>query len=159
MKTSNFSRAGREPGAVSIARGTPPWFRGRRYEPLMPSWALVSWAKQELTAAVALLARTPRLGGATGDSICGAAQQTAVARRYTERYHAEVLDRLDPQRVAADLAALCPPLHEPILLCWESPGEFCHRRLVAEWLERALGIVVPELDARCLQLPLEVPCG
>jgi hypothetical protein len=30
------------------------------------------------------------------------------------------------------------------MLCWEAPGEFCHRRLVAEWLEGELGIQVPE---------------
>jgi len=32
-----------------------------------------------------------------------------------------------------------------ILLCWEEPGEFCHRRVVAEWIERETGLVVPEL--------------
>jgi hypothetical protein len=31
-----------------------------------------------------------------------------------------------------------------VLLCWESVGEPCHRRNVAEWLEHHLGIVVPE---------------
>jgi hypothetical protein len=30
------------------------------------------------------------------------------------------------------------------MLCWEKPGEGCHRRICAEWLETALGIVVPE---------------
>ena len=33
------------------------------------------------------------------------------------------------------------------LLCYEKPGDFCHRRLVAEWLERELEIEVPELGA------------
>src|ERR1039458_1845180 len=33
-----------------------------------------------------------------------------------------------------------------IILCWESFNVRCHRRLVAEWLEEKLGIVVPELD-------------
>lgn len=32
-------------------------------------------------------------------------------------------------------------------VCWEAPGEFCHRRLVAAWLETALGVTVPELVA------------
>jgi hypothetical protein len=41
-----------------------------------------------------------------------------------------------------------------ILLCWESFNVRCHRRLVAEWLEAKLGIVVPELDhARAESLP------
>ena len=31
------------------------------------------------------------------------------------------------------------------MLCWEPPGKFCHRRLVAKWLEEHLGVDVPEL--------------
>ena len=31
-----------------------------------------------------------------------------------------------------------------ILLCWESPNIRCHRRIVAEWFEEKLGIIVPE---------------
>ena len=37
---------------------------------------------------------------------------------------------------------------EPVLLCWEKPGgtsaAFCHRRLVAQWLQAELGQIVPE---------------
>lgn len=33
---------------------------------------------------------------------------------------------------------------DAILLCWESPNIRCHRRIVAEWFETKLGIVVPE---------------
>ena len=37
---------------------------------------------------------------------------------------------------------------EPVLLCWEKPGgtsaAFCHRRLVAQWLQAELGVIVPE---------------
>lgn len=58
---------------------------------------------------------------------------------YTVRYKAEVLSRLDPEKVYKDLGP------DAILLCWERPGEFCHRRLVAEWLEKTLGIEVLEL--------------
>ena len=32
-----------------------------------------------------------------------------------------------------------------VLLCHEKAGEFCHRMLVADWLNRELGIEVPEL--------------
>lgn len=32
-----------------------------------------------------------------------------------------------------------------VLLCHEREGEFCHRRLVSDWLNRELGIEVPEL--------------
>lgn len=32
-----------------------------------------------------------------------------------------------------------------ILLCWERPGTFCHRRILAEWLLENTQIDVPEL--------------
>ncbi len=55
---------------------------------------------------------------------------------YTPLYQAR-LAALDAHQVAADLEGC-------VLLCWEKPGEFCHRRLVAEWIERETGIVVEE---------------
>lgn len=58
---------------------------------------------------------------------------------YTRRYKIEVLARLDPRKVADDLGA------DAVLLCWERPGEFCHRRLVAAWLKETLGMDVLEL--------------
>lgn len=33
-----------------------------------------------------------------------------------------------------------------VLLCYEPDPTFCHRRLVAEWLEDSLRIHIPELD-------------
>lgn len=52
---------------------------------------------------------------------------------------AKILSRLDPERVMEEIGG------KAVLLCWEKPGDYCHRRLVAKWLENALGIVVPEL--------------
>jgi hypothetical protein len=54
-------------------------------------------------------------------------------------YHEIVLSYLNPVHVADDLEG-------KVLLCWEHFGQFCHRRLVAEWLEKNLLIKVPELD-------------
>ena len=51
----------------------------------------------------------------------------------------EILDRLDPRKVYQELG------EDAVLLCWEKPGEFCHRRLVAEWLEEHLGVTIIEL--------------
>ena len=28
----------------------------------------------------------------------------------------------------------------PVLLCWESPGDFCHRRMIAKWIEEEKGV-------------------
>jgi len=65
-------------------------------------------------------------------------KQDGDKAKYTEGYYKLVLDKLDPNEVYAELK-------DKVLLCWESPGDFCHRRLVAEWLEKNLSIEVPEL--------------
>ena len=31
-----------------------------------------------------------------------------------------------------------------IMCCWEPPGEFCHRRVVAAWLRKHTGVLVEE---------------
>ena len=54
-------------------------------------------------------------------------------------YFKEVLYALDPWTVYNEIGA------EAILLCWEKPGEFCHRRIVAAWFEWHLKVNVPEL--------------
>ena len=56
---------------------------------------------------------------------------------YLEKF-AAILSRLDPEIVAEDVKG-------KILLCWEKPGDFCHRRLVAEWLKEELDYDIPEL--------------
>ena len=57
-----------------------------------------------------------------------------------DREYRKQLDSLDAKQVAEDLGP------NAIILCWESFNVRCHRRLVAEWLEEKLGIVVPELE-------------
>ena len=63
-------------------------------------------------------------------------------QEYNRRYQSEVLAGLDSLEILAELD------ENAILLCWENPGEPCHRRLVAEWLEREWGIEVPELEQK-----------
>ena len=68
---------------------------------------------------------------------------------YVPRY-AAILNALDPLQVWDDLHRLAGD-QEPVLLCWERPpftaSNWCHRRLVADWFERALGVTVPEWDS------------
>ncbi|MDG6938054.1 MAG: DUF488 family protein [Nitrososphaerota archaeon] len=64
---------------------------------------------------------------------------------FERRYHKEVLDGLSPHVVAALLRGICEGGREPVLLCWEGPGKFCHRRLAARWL-RSAGIAAGEID-------------
>jgi hypothetical protein len=64
------------------------------------------------------------------------------------REYRKQLDSLDAKQVVGDLGP------DAVLLCWESFNVRCHRRLVAEWLEAKLGIVVPEpRDERSESVP------
>ncbi len=58
---------------------------------------------------------------------------------YTRLYQSEILSKLDPLKVYEELDGA-------VLLCWEKAGSFCHRRLVAEWIESATGEKVLELE-------------
>lgn len=58
---------------------------------------------------------------------------------YTRRYRSEILSGLNPLEVYSEL-------DNSVLLCWERAGAFCHRRIVADWLENAVGKPVLELD-------------
>ena len=62
---------------------------------------------------------------------------------FIKAYRAEVLDKLDARQVLRDLGG-----DNLVMLCWEPPGEFCHRRVAAAWLQRKLGVKVPELNPK-----------
>jgi uncharacterized NAD(P)/FAD-binding protein YdhS len=108
-----LARSGSHPRAVAISRTQPRGWTGRAYEPLAPSWRLLAAAKS----------------GAIDED------------EYTRSFRAEVLSKLDPATVYADLG------EDAVHLCWENLGAFCHRRLVAEWFEEKLGVSVPEVGA------------
>ena len=75
---------------------------------------------------------------------------SVVLDEYLRRYD-RILERLDPRVVAADLRDLAGAGKAPVMVCWEGAAEieaaksWCHRHLVAAWLEAALGIEVPEI--------------
>lgn len=65
---------------------------------------------------------------------------------YTKLYYKQVLNKLDPKQVYAELG------DNAVLLCYEKWTDikarktFCHRRIVAKLLEENLGVKVEELD-------------
>ncbi|ASD90085.1 hypothetical protein LB105_004576 [Salmonella enterica] len=67
--------------------------------------------------------------------------------KYNELFRNEILAPLDPRRTWDELHAMTGG-YEPVLLCWEKPGEFCHRHLVASWFEQELGVTVSEYDPK-----------
>lgn len=58
---------------------------------------------------------------------------------YIECYYKEVLNKLDPLTIYKELGP------NAILLCWEEPSQFCHRHLVADWLNNNLNLNIKEL--------------
>ena len=66
---------------------------------------------------------------------------------YEIMYRRDVLDKLDPQKVWDDLG------EDAILLCHESAaniekGDFCHRHIVARWLEENLWPAQPVTELK-----------
>lgn len=62
---------------------------------------------------------------------------------YTRRFKAEILSRVNA-RAFVDKITQISQGHDVALCCFEKPGEFCHRHIVAEWLKEQLGIEVDE---------------
>ncbi len=57
---------------------------------------------------------------------------------FLQAYREKILSKLTPRDVVEIVGA------NAILCCWEPFNVRCHRRLVAEWIEQASGVVIPE---------------
>lgn len=68
---------------------------------------------------------------------------------YVEKYK-EHLRHLSVEKVCNELEILADG-RNVILLCYEKPGEFCHRHLVSEWLSSQLSYEVVEYQNPVLQ--------
>jgi hypothetical protein len=66
---------------------------------------------------------------------------------FEERYVAR-LDQLgiDLFRKRFEQISAANDGHGLVFLCFEKPGEFCHRRIFARWIEQQTGHLVPELE-------------
>lgn len=118
LETSYFKRY-RGAYGISVALKSPPHFTGRMFPKLAPHWGMI----QRL--------RAPRVV---------APGQRTPEEVYTAEYHKIILSRLNPEEVYDKLSKM-----GKVLLCYEAPGEFCHRRIIAEWFESSIpGVIVPE---------------
>ena len=52
---------------------------------------------------------------------------------YIDKYYETVLNQLNPNEVLNDLQKMGENI---VLLCYETPEKFCHRQLVADWLNK-----------------------
>lgn len=101
---------------ISIAGKAPEDYYGLEYKKLAPKWAFFNDYKK------------------------GILDEDG----YTDCYYDQVLSKLTPEQVYEELTKDLGT--DVIMLCWEKAGAFCHRRIVAEWLEKGLAIKVLELD-------------
>lgn len=65
---------------------------------------------------------------------------------YTQRFKAEILNKLNPQEVKKLLQTVTGG-KDFALLCFERPGDFCHRHLVAQWLREEVGLGIEEFSS------------
>jgi uncharacterized protein YeaO (DUF488 family) len=63
-----------------------------------------------------------------------------------EKYRSEILGKLSPTEVYENLIDMPGKSgkNHLALLCYEKPGDPCHRRIVAKWLEEGNNVSVPE---------------
>lgn len=93
---------------ISICLKVPSWYTGLRYQKLAPTYEILSKYKTDHDA-----------------------------KDYTIHYKAKILDKLSVQNVILDIINMIPDRsskHNIALICYETPSEFCHRHLVADWL-------------------------
>ena len=71
---------------------------------------------------------------------------------YIKHFYAEVLDQLDAANVIKELNNLVSNVNgkDIALICYEKPSDFCHRHLVAEWLNQN-GFKCEEWRSKCVK--------
>ncbi|MBW4514541.1 MAG: DUF488 domain-containing protein [Timaviella obliquedivisa GSE-PSE-MK23-08B] len=106
-------------GAIAISLYPPPNTRYQQYKCLAPTKRLLSEYKYDFLD----------------------------EEGYTKIYRTQLAE-LDPIAVWNVLHQIADPLGkvEPILLCYERSGSFCHRRIVADWLGAAMNVEIPEFE-------------
>lgn len=111
-KLKSYQQAGLIP--ISISGKAPDWYDGLQYKKLAPKWAFFNEWKN---------------GSHKGDN-----------DYYISNFDALVLGHLTVEGVLTDLKNLSGgELDKVILLCYEKPFDFCHRHLVANWINEHKG--------------------
>ncbi len=62
---------------------------------------------------------------------------------YIREFTSKVTGKLNACSVMRELISMVPSGYDIALVCYEKPGDFCHRHLVAEWLT-SVGYVTEE---------------
>lgn len=91
---------------ISICGKAPTWFKGLQYKKLAPKYDFFMKWKENHDNDY-----------------------------YIKCFNEQVLSKLDPMRVYNELCALANS-NNIVLICYEKPSDFCHRHLVADWLNQ-----------------------
>lgn len=65
---------------------------------------------------------------------------------YTHRFNSEILDHRNPE-VFLSIIEKVANGKDVALCCFEKSGKFCHRHLVAKWLNEKLGLQIEEFNS------------
>lgn len=66
--------------------------------------------------------------------------------RYTHRYINEVLGKLDANKLIEQISSISRG-SDVALCCYEKPTDFCHRHIVAKWIQENTGVEVEEFGS------------
>ena len=95
---------------ISICGKAPEWYKGLQYKKLAPKYDFfMKW------------------------------KENHDDNYYIEHFQSDVLDKLSVTDVVRDLINMLPDRsskHNIALICYEKPSDFCHRHLVADWLNK-----------------------
>lgn len=93
---------------ISICGKAPDWYKGLQYKKLAPKYDFfIKW------------------------------KDNRDNDYYTKCFNEQVLGKLDPQKTAYELLITTSGDKKDVcLLCYEKPSDFCHRHLVADWLNK-----------------------
>lgn len=89
---------------ISICGKAPDWYSGLQYKKLAPKWWFFKIWKN-----------------------------TKDNDYYIKNFYTEVLNKLSAMDVVSDLYCKSAG-RDVVLVCYEKPSDFCHRHLVADWL-------------------------
>lgn len=65
---------------------------------------------------------------------------------YEKRYRAEVLSLFKNANILLERISFISGGKDAALCCYEKPSDFCHRHILAKWLEEQTGIKVEEFE-------------
>lgn len=107
--TSYFAKLRKIPSniiSIAICAKSPDWYKGQEYKKLAPKYDFFMKWKKNHNN-----------------------------NYYIKCFYEQVLSNLDPKDLVAYLYQLSDG-KDIVLVCYEKPGDFCHRHLVADWLNK-----------------------